>query len=110
MPIHRTQQLIEPDGQGSTAEQLSESPDIYLQWIEVNSRTWTKLMRSAASLPEGWDLLEEFRTQTLQQLLRRLTGRASLARAAQRAEWMLGYVGYVDATLLDWTQQTRPAP
>src|ERR1700758_3137570 len=46
-------QLIEPGGEGAPLEQLSSSLDAYLAWIEANARTWSKLVQSAASLPEA---------------------------------------------------------
>jgi AcrR family transcriptional regulator len=94
--------LIEPDGEGPAAEQLGRSLDAYLQWIEANSRTWTKLMRSASTLPEAGELVETFRTQILEQLLERLTPGQDPPPPLRSA--LKGWLGYVDATLLDWTQ------
>jgi AcrR family transcriptional regulator len=97
------QQLITRDGQGSAAEQLSRSLDAYLQWIEANSRTWTKLMQSAATLPEAAELLSAFRTRTLDQILEHLTTKGPPSPVLRNA--LKGWLGYVDATLLDWTQE-----
>ena len=97
------QQLITPDGHGSAAEQLSRSLDAYLQWVEANSRTWTKLMQSAATLPEAAELLTAFRTRTLHQLLEHLTTNGPPSPVLRNA--LNGWLGYVDATLLDWTQE-----
>jgi AcrR family transcriptional regulator len=55
------QSVIEPAGDGPPLEQLTESLDGYLAWIEGNSRMWTRLMASAATLPEAGDLVEGFR-------------------------------------------------
>ena len=97
------QHLITPDGTGSAAEQLSRSLDAYLQWIEANSRTWTKLMQSAATLPEAAELLAAFRTRTLDQILEQLTTDNPPSPVLRTA--LTGWLGYVDATLLDWTHQ-----
>ena len=47
------QRMIEPAGDGTPFEQLSRSLDAYLGWIEGNARAWTKLMQSAATLPDA---------------------------------------------------------
>jgi hypothetical protein len=73
-----------------------------LAWIEANSRAWTKLMQSAATLPEAGELIESFRTHTLEQLVLRLTGRRKPRPALRNA--LKGWLGYVDAAILDWTQ------
>jgi AcrR family transcriptional regulator len=97
------QQLITPDGTGSAAEQLSRSLDAYLQWIEANSRTWTKLMQSAATLPEAAQLLAAFRTRTLDDILEHLTTDRPPPPVLRNA--LNGWLGYIDATLLDWTHE-----
>jgi AcrR family transcriptional regulator len=94
--------LIEPDGEGSPFEQLQRSLDAYLGWIEQNSRAWVKLMRSAAGLPEAQELIESFRTRTLEQMLHALTGRRKPRPALRNA--LNGWLGYVDAAILDWVQ------
>jgi AcrR family transcriptional regulator len=94
--------LIEPDGEGSPFEQLQRSLDAYLAWIEQNSRAWVKLMRSAANLPEAQELIESFRTRTLEQMLHALTGRRKPRPALRNA--LNGWLGYVDAAILDWVQ------
>ncbi len=58
-------------------------------------------MQSSATLPEASGLVEEFRTRTLEQLVRRLTGRRKARPALRNA--IKGWLGYVDAAILDWT-------
>jgi AcrR family transcriptional regulator len=96
------QRLIEPAGDGTAFEQLSRSLDAYLGWIEENSQAWSKLVQSAATLPEAGELVEGFRTRTLDRILKRLTGRRK-PRPALRTS-LKGWLGYVDAAILDWTQ------
>jgi AcrR family transcriptional regulator len=96
------QRLIEPAGEGTPFEQLTRSLDAYLGWIEGNAREWTKLMQSAATLPEAGEVVEGFRTHTLDQLLRRLIGRRKPRPVLRNA--LRGWLGYVDAAILDWTQ------
>ena len=97
------QHLFTPDGQGFAAEQLSRSLDGYLQWIEAHSRTWTKLMQSAATLPEAAELLAAFRTRTHHQILERLTTNRPPSPVLRNT--LNGWLGYIDATLLDWTDK-----
>jgi len=94
--------LIEPDGEGTPLEQLSDSLDAYLVWIEANARTWSKLVQSAASLPEARELIEGFRQRTMDMALARLTN-GGTPRPALRTT-ISGWLGYMDAAILDWTQ------
>lgn len=94
------QRLIEPRGEGNAAEQLTRSLDAYLAWIEENSKTWSKLMQSAATLPEAGQLVDEFRSATLEQIVQRLTGRRKPRAALRNA--LKGWLGYVDAAIVDW--------
>jgi len=95
------QRLIEPGGSGSAPEQLAASLDAYLSWIEANARTWTKLMQSAATLPEARELVEAFRARTMGFVLAELAGRGKVRPALRTA--VTGWLGYMDAAILDWT-------
>jgi AcrR family transcriptional regulator len=94
--------LIEPAADGSPAEQMTASLDAYLTWIEDHARTWTKLMQSAASLPEARELVEGFRTRTMEMMLAGLTGDADPSPALRTA--VNGWLGFMDAAILDWTR------
>ena len=94
--------LIEPSSGGSPAEQLTESLDAYLTWIEANARTWTKLMQSAATLPEARELVEGFRLRTMEMMLVGLTGETDVSPALRTA--VNGWLGFMDAAILDWTR------
>jgi AcrR family transcriptional regulator len=94
------QRMIEPTGEGSPFEQLTRSLDAYLGWIEANSLAWTKMMQSAATMPEAGEFVEAFRNQTLEQLVLRLTGRRKPRPVLRNA--LQGWLGYVDAAILDW--------
>jgi AcrR family transcriptional regulator len=96
------QRLIEPAGEGTAFDQLNRSLDAYLGWIEANSQAWVKLMRSAATLPEAQELIESFRTRTLEKMVHRLTGRRKPRPALRNA--LNGWLGYIDAAILDWVQ------
>jgi AcrR family transcriptional regulator len=96
------QRLIEPTGEAEPIAQLKEILDSYLAWIEANAQTWTKLMQSAASLPEARELIESFRQHTMETALKRLT-RGRPPQPALRAS-IKGWLGYMDAAILDWVQ------
>ena len=96
------ERLIEPSGEGAPFDQLSQSLDSYLGWIEQHDRMWTKLMQSAATLPEAASVVESFRTQTLDRILRTLIGRRKPRPALRTA--LKGWLGYVDAAILDWVE------
>jgi AcrR family transcriptional regulator len=92
--------IIEPNGHGPPIEQLSESLDGYLEWIERNAETWTKLLQSAGNLPAARDILQSFRAATLENILVRLTGKRSPRPSLRTA--LQGWLGYIDAAILDW--------
>jgi AcrR family transcriptional regulator len=95
-------QLIEPTGQGTPLEQLTRGLDAYLAWIEGNAQTWSKLMQSAATLPEARELVEGFRQRTMELVLAELAGRRKPRPALRTA--IKGWLGYMDAAILDWAQ------
>ncbi len=82
-------------------EQLTHVLDAYLEWIEQHERTWTKLIESTTTLTEARQLVEDFRSRTLAELARGLTGDAEPRPALRTA--LHGWLGYVDAAILDWT-------
>jgi AcrR family transcriptional regulator len=96
------QRLIEPSSDVPAIEQLSQVLDSYLAWIEDNAQTWSKLLQSAATLPEARELVEGFRQRTMDLILAQLTeGRKP--RPALRIA-IKGWLGYMDAAILDWTE------
>jgi AcrR family transcriptional regulator len=94
------QRITEPSGEGTPIEQLSETLDGYLAWIEHNAETWAKLVQSATNLPEAREVVQGFRATTLEHILVRLTGKRSPPPALRTA--LQGWLGYIDAAILDW--------
>ena len=92
--------LIAPAGEASAAEQLALSLEAYLGWIDAHARTWTKLMQSAASIPEGREIVEGFRGETMNLLLAGLSTQHPPRPALRTA--IQGWLGYLDAAILDW--------
>jgi AcrR family transcriptional regulator len=94
------QRITEPSAQGTPIDQLSESLDGYLAWIERNAATWSKLVQSATALPEAREVVQGFRTATLQKIIVRLTGKRTPPPALRTT--LQGWLGYIDAAILDW--------
>jgi len=99
--------VIEPSHEGSPSEQLADSLDAYLRWIEDNAQTWAKLMQSAATLEEARELVEAFRERTLELVLEELSEGGKVRPALRTA--VRGWLGFMDAAILDWAQ-TRDMP
>lgn len=95
------QRQIQPSGRGTPVEQLTQSLEAYLSWVESNAQTWSKLIQSAASLPEARELIDQFRQSTMDLVLAGLTGNRRPQPALRTA--IKGWLGYLDAAILDWT-------
>jgi AcrR family transcriptional regulator len=96
------QAAIEPNDDDPPLEQLARILDRYLAWIETHASAWSKLMQSAAALPEARELIEGFRDRTVQLVMSQLTSNRE-PRPALRAV-VKGWLGYMDAVILDWTE------
>jgi AcrR family transcriptional regulator len=96
------QAAIEPSSEAPPLEQLASSLDAYLAWIEAHARMWSKLMQSAASVPEARELIEGFRQATMELVLAELAGTRK-PRPILRAA-ITGWLGYMDAVILEWVQ------
>jgi AcrR family transcriptional regulator len=94
------QRITEPSGEGTPIDQLSESLDGYLAWIERNAMTWAKLVQSATALPEAREVVQGFRAATLENIVVRLTGERRPPPALRTT--LQGWLGYIDAAILDW--------
>jgi hypothetical protein len=73
-----------------------------LAWIEANALAWSKLVQSAAALPEARELVAGFRRRTMEMALARITGDDQPRPALRTA--IAGWLGYMDAAILDWTE------
>ena len=96
------QQTLETDEDLPPLEQLTTSIDCYLRWIERNRLMWAKLMQSAATLPQAHDAVEQFRAATRERILSQLIGPSAPPAAVRNA--VAGWLGYVDAAILDWIE------
>ena len=90
----------EPDPELSPMEALGGSLDAFLGWIEENRVAYQKLMRSAISVPEVRELVDEVRDATSARIATALgLDREPAGRAAVR-----GWLWFMDGAVLDWLE------
>jgi AcrR family transcriptional regulator len=90
----------EPDPDLAPGEALAGSLDGFLGWIEENALAYRKLMRSAASVPEVRELIDEVRDATSARIAVALgVDDAPAGRAAVR-----GWLWFIDGAVLDWLE------
>jgi AcrR family transcriptional regulator len=90
--------LVEPDPGLPPAEALMAAVDAYLSWIDENAAAYSKLLQSAATVPEVRELVEGVRAATADRILEGLDAGANpRARTAVR-----GWLWFMDGACLDW--------
>jgi AcrR family transcriptional regulator len=95
--------LLEPTtGAGRPVDELAVRLDTYLAWIETHAGAWSKLMRTAATLPVAREIVDDFRARTLARILDRLGDGRPPPPARRNA--VRGWLGGVDAAILDWIE------
>ena len=94
-------ELLQTRTGDTPAQQLTSVLDAYLAWIEAHERTWAKLIQSTTTLPEARQIVTDFRSRTLTELARGLTGDPHPKPALRTA--LNGWLGYIDAAIFDWT-------
>ena len=95
--------LSEPDPSLTPLEQLTSSLDAFLDWVDVNTPAYAKLVRSAAVIPEVREIVDRVRDQTSQRILEGLAPDGPpppALRAAIRA-----WLWFMDGAILDWVEQ-----
>ncbi|MBJ7332054.1 MAG: TetR/AcrR family transcriptional regulator [Solirubrobacteraceae bacterium] len=94
--------LIVPDPDAPPAEALTGTLDAFLGWIDQNSDTYLKVMRSATGHAEVRELIEEVRAQTATTLLDGLTGGEPAPPAVRSA--VRGWLWFMDGVCQDWLE------
>jgi AcrR family transcriptional regulator len=89
--------LVEPDPGLAPAEALMAAVDAYLRWIDDNAAAYSKLLQSAATVPEVRELVEGVRTETVERILEGVGATEPAARTAVR-----GWLWFMDGACLDW--------
>jgi AcrR family transcriptional regulator len=93
---------VQADPDAPPAQQLTQSLEAFLTWIDEHRGAYEKLMRSAG-IPEVRDLIDRVREQTAQQILAGLSPDGPprpQVRAAVR-----GWLWYMDGVCLDWVRE-----
>lgn len=90
---------VDPDPSAPPIEALTSSVTAYLGWIDANAVSYSKLIRSAASVPEVRELVESVRAETAQRILDGIGTDAPAARAA-----VSGWLWFLDGVCLDWLE------
>jgi AcrR family transcriptional regulator len=99
---HLERVTVDIDGERPPGEQLSDSLDAYLQWIEEHRETYENLMRSAG-IPEVRELIDRVREATAQRILAGVSPEGPpppKVRAAVR-----GWLWFMDGVCLDWVRE-----
>jgi AcrR family transcriptional regulator len=95
---------VAPAEGASPAEALLGSLRAYVGWIEEHRDSYTKLLRSAASIPEVDEIVRQVREGTATRIL------DGLAEASGRTPLPLthvavaGWLWFMDGAILDWVE------
>jgi len=81
-------------------EQLAESLNAYLGWVEGNAQAYEKLIRGAAAVPEVRAVVERIREETGERILLGLATAPEALPAVRTA--IAGWLWFLDGALLDW--------
>jgi len=101
------ERVLEPTSDGPPIEALTATVERYLHWIGENADWWSKLIVSAATLPQAREAVERFRRSTLERILAEVSQDAAPPAVLRSA--LRGWLGYVDAAVLDWIEHGDPA-
>ena len=90
-----------PDPDRPPVEQLSQSLDAYLRWVERHAAAYQKLIISVGAVPEVRELVERVREETAARILAGIApqGVEPPLRAAVH-----GWMWFMDGAILDWLQ------
>jgi AcrR family transcriptional regulator len=85
------------------AEQLAQSLDAFLAWIEENETAYRKLMQSVASVGEARELVDRVRHDTADLILAGLTGGETPPPELRTA--VRGWLWFMDGVCLEWLER-----
>lgn len=96
-------EVIRTDPDRTPLEQLSDSLDAYLRWVEGNAAGYAKLTRSAGAVPEVRELVEAVRALTAERVLSGLVGDETPSPALATA--VHAWLWFLDGACLDWIER-----
>jgi AcrR family transcriptional regulator len=82
------------------AQQVADSLDAFLGWVEANAEAYGKLARSAPSVPEVREVVDAVRDATARRILDGLPGDPSPARRTAVRAWLW----FMDGAIADWLE------
>ena len=92
---------VDPDPALAPAEQLTQSLDAYLGWIEEHAEAYVKLLRTTGEVAEIRAIVDEVRHDTADRILEGIVGgdrpAPPVARTAVR-----GWLWFMDGACVDW--------
>src|SRR5919197_1443954 len=91
----------EPDPTLPPLEQLKGSLEAFLELIDENALAYTKLMRSASSVPEVRHLVDEIRSRTAKRILDGLFPDGAPVKGRLAVN---GWLWFMDGACLDWVE------
>jgi AcrR family transcriptional regulator len=93
--------LTEPDPALEPREQLVRSLDAFLGWVADNRAAYSKLVRSAAVIPEVREVVDRVRDATSQRILAGI-GPGTPAPGVRTA--VRAWLWFMDGAILDWAE------
>lgn len=94
--------LLEPDPRRPPAEQLAESVDAFLGWVDRHADAYAKLIRSVGAVPEVRELVERVRSETADRILAGLSPDAPPSPALRTG--VRAWLWFVDGAVLEWIE------
>jgi AcrR family transcriptional regulator len=93
-------EVTRPDPEKPPVEQLSNSLDAFLGWVQKHMGAYDKLIRSVGAVPEVRELVERVRSETAERIVAGISSEPTPElRAAVR-----GWLWFMDGVILDWIE------
>jgi AcrR family transcriptional regulator len=92
---------VDPDPSLPPAEQLTQSLDAYLGWIEEHAEAYVKLLRTTGEVAEIRAIVDEVRHDTADRILAGIAGQDRPVPAAARTA-VRGWLWFMDGACVDW--------
>ena len=97
-------ETVQPKEDLPPVEQLSESLDAYLAWVEAHADAYAKLITSVGAVPEVRELVERVRDETADRILAGLAPDGPGPPSPALRVAVRGWLWFMDGAVLDWLQ------